>query len=172
MSENLKVNLKTQILEFKRKHNGLVENSQEKLVSGTNIKTVNGNSLLGSGNIKIGLEISSVVAYGELSKGEDTGGYYANVRMLINEETHSRIRNAKLLIFTMANSFVLTPLAQTGSTRCCGSFVRNNVGVTQLARMSITLNADNIDFNFDQDYAQNVVQSEMTSPTAYLFLVE
>lgn len=50
---NFKVNSKTSNLEFKRKHNQLVENAQQELVSGTNIKTINNQSLLGSGNIAI-----------------------------------------------------------------------------------------------------------------------
>ena len=41
--------------------NGLDTNKQDTLVSGTNIKTVNGNSLLGSGNITIS---SVTVLYG------------------------------------------------------------------------------------------------------------
>ncbi len=36
------------------KINELVDDKQDTLVSGTNIKTVNGNSLLGSGNIDVG----------------------------------------------------------------------------------------------------------------------
>lgn len=48
-----------------------IVNMQEKLVSGTNIKTINGQTLLGQGNIEIDGSDSITIDLGELSLGSD-----------------------------------------------------------------------------------------------------
>lgn len=48
---------------------------QEKLVSGTNIKTINGNSVLGSGNISVSsgsAEVSGTITVDAINVGEET----------------------------------------------------------------------------------------------------
>lgn len=53
----------------------VVNNYQEKLVSGTNIKTVNGVSILGSGNITI--DVENIDMSGYYTKGEVDAGFIA-----------------------------------------------------------------------------------------------
>jgi hypothetical protein len=61
-----------------------VSNKQDKLVSGTNIKTINGNSLLGSGDIAIGYDDTEIK--GQISEIEATIGDINSVLDAINGE--------------------------------------------------------------------------------------
>lgn len=69
-SGTLKVD--TTIISTKGNVTGLLLNKQDNLVSGTNIKTVNSNSLLGSGNVSVGTVTSVATGVG-LSGGTITG---------------------------------------------------------------------------------------------------
>ena len=55
----------TDIVEDLRNIEDLVQPAQEQLVSGTNIKTVNGESILGTGNLLVGATDTNVVEVNE-----------------------------------------------------------------------------------------------------------
>ena len=93
---SLKVNSKSSILEFKRKHNNLVEgvdagfsSKQDKLVSGQNIKTIDGQSLLGNGDITTGTKIYKHVL--TLIQNEDSFTF------LVFSNSNVRVQNANAL---------------------------------------------------------------------------
>lgn len=72
-----------------------------------------------------------------------------------------------LYIFTMNNSFIITPLSQTGQALCCGSFAYDPLGDSMLARVRFN-QSTNFKITFDKDFTSAIFTNEMT-PDGYLF---
>lgn len=98
---------------------------QEKLVSGTNIKTINGQSLIGSGNLEINESDSITIDLGELSS---TGG-------TLSSDILSQINNnleSKSIIFEITSggmSFTASSYATSGNALAL-SFLQGYVALT------------------------------------------
>lgn len=80
----------------------------------------------------------------------------------------TRFKASKLVIFTMNNSFVVTPIAQNGDTLTCGSFAYNSDGDTMIARIRIKAVSNRVLVSFDSNFANRV----RVMPYAALLLVE
>lgn len=75
----------------------LLDAKQDTLVSGTNIKTVNGNSLLGSGNIEITGGGGTVINYG--STLPDAGEDYANQLFIVQVGFADKVTLYKCIVY-------------------------------------------------------------------------
>ena len=123
---------------------------------------INGTSLLN------GYTITPV---GQTSFYYESGEAYA--RFFLNI-TDTRVKAAKLLIFTMNNSFVVTPIAQNGDTLAAGNFAYNSDGDSMIARLRIQISTWEsgtkgvVNVNFDSNFANAV----SISPYAAILLVE
>ena len=124
------------------------------------------------------IKLSSVVAVSQLTSMKSDDEYYAQVAFNdLSDELYNRIKKASAIIFTMNNSFVLTPLASTNPTRACGSFAYNELGESMVARMSfilapaLELEPNRLIINFDEVFAKRVYESEI-KPNAFLLLME
>lgn len=75
-----------------------LSNKQDVLVSGTNIKTINGNSLLGSGNIEVGSGSSSYTAgdWIDIDQNEISAKGDNNINLLSRQKVYA-------LLFTQSN---------------------------------------------------------------------
>lgn len=102
-----------------------------------------------------------VKAFGSLQfegSGDDIVAYY---------ESTGVIPAYDLYIFTMNNSFIITPLSQTGQALCCGSFAYNELGDTSVARVRFT-QSSNFKITFDSAWSKAIHSNELT-PDGYLF---
>jgi len=104
-----------------------VSSKQDTLVSGTNIKTINNNSLLGSGNLVIGggptfLKLANTLTINSTNEVEITDFAFnlvANATYIINFSMY--IRNVKPIYF-----YLDFPLGCTGN--CAGEYFDHNSG--------------------------------------------
>lgn len=78
----------------------LLDAKQDTLVSGTNIKTVNGNSLLGSGNIEISGGGGTVINYG--STLPDAGEDYANQLFIVQVGFADKVTLYKCIVYNQS----------------------------------------------------------------------
>ena len=98
---------------------------------------------------------------------------YGRVVFSVTSAELERVLASKFIIFTMNNSFVMTPLAQSGATRACQSFVYDSDGNSAVARLSITPDSEapSLIVEFDTSFASLTYNSGIT-PYAMLILVE
>lgn len=110
--------------------------------------------------------------------------YYLNACFENIDE--SRLRAAKLIIINIADGYIITPLAQNGSTLTVGAFAyssnsydNNYMPIITRVRISIEtfLQVTRLYVNFDYNYAGEVYNNNMASgrawkPTCYLSVVE
>lgn len=75
----------------------LLDAKQDTLVSGTNIKTVNGNSLLGTGNIEISGGGGTVINYGPTLP--DAGEDYANQLFIVQQGFPDKVTLYKCIVY-------------------------------------------------------------------------
>lgn len=92
-----------------------------------------------SGSIVSGLQVEQLgvgqyVYQEELELGE----VLISTQLTVSE----LLTNYKAIIFTMNNSFVMTPLAQNGQTLTLGNFAYDNAGNSSIARLRIQLLVD------------------------------
>ena len=80
----------------------LLDAKQDTLISGTNIKTVNGNSLLGSGNVEISGGGGTVINYG--SSLPEAGADYANQLFIVQVGFADKVTLYKCIAYTQATT--------------------------------------------------------------------
>lgn len=73
--------------------NSALSNKQNKLVSGTNIKTINNNSILGSGNLSITASVPT-----EVAKLVNSGGNYIHIERYGSTSYGMRIQTGKVSV--------------------------------------------------------------------------
>lgn len=73
--------------------NSALSNKQNKLVSGNNIKTINNNSILGSGNLSITASVPS-----DLAKLVNSGGNYIHIERYGSDKYGMRIQTGKVSV--------------------------------------------------------------------------
>lgn len=121
--------------------------------------------------------ISQVVQPAALTTINDGEIYSANVFWIISKELFNRIKQSKFIVFTMNNSFVMTPLAQNGATLTCGSFAYNTSGDTMVARLRIALTYDeytqeyHLVVHFDNNFAHLAYDADI-HPYALFLIAE
>lgn len=63
-----------------------------------------------------------------------------------------KIKSANLIIFTMNNTFVITPVAQNGDTLMLGNFAYNSQGDSAIARLRLKFHNEGVAVLFDDDF--------------------
>ena len=137
--------------------NSLNSGKQAKLVSGTNIKTVGSQSLLGSGNLTasdIGAAESNH-AHGNITSGGDitaTATIASGDRIVINDESASKITNSSITFGTGTTTFLAnngtwqTPVGTytlpTATTSSLGG-IQVGTGLTAANNGTLSINTDN-----------------------------
>ena len=135
----------------------LANGKQDKLVSGTNIKTINGESLLGSGNITTESaeeDFSSKVTFNETPG--NTYFYKKNGIVYITYQSAAATHNADSILFTLPTGY--KPKAENGQTQFFIPFIKNAAaygtcfirlsdGVCKVSQISSTTTNGRIYFN-------------------------
>ncbi len=136
--DNLNSNSGTDALSAKQGKvlSGMVSDRQEKLVSGTNIKTINGNSLLGSGNIVI--EGGGGTEYMQGS-GISISNNIISISGSVFQELHSKLGTGD----TAADSNKLAGSAATDYAKVDGDYQTMKVGSATTATYSQYLGTAN-----------------------------
>ena len=92
-----------------------------------------------SGSIVSGLQVESLgVGEYEYQEEIELGEVLIPTQLTVSEI----LTNYKAIIFTMNNSFVMTPLAQNGQTLTLGNFAYDEAGNSSIARLRIQLLVD------------------------------
>lgn len=92
-----------------------------------------------SGSINVGLQVESLgVGEYEYQSELELGEVLIPTQLTVSEI----LTNYKAIIFTMNNSFVMTPLAQNGQTLTLGNFAYDEAGNSSIARLRIQLLVD------------------------------
>ena len=134
----------------------LANGKQDALVSGTNIKTINGESLLGEGNITTEQEeeFSSKVTFNETPG--NTYFYKKNGIVYITYQSAAATHNADSILFTLPTGY--KPKAENGQTQFFIPFIKNAAaygtcfirlsdGVCKVSQISSTTTNGRIYFN-------------------------
>jgi hypothetical protein len=131
---------------------------QDKLISGTNIKTVNGNTLLGSGNLNVGSVTSIATSYplygGTITNSGTIGLAYDAISLGLNGslQLYAKYNDAIWNANTLKGTFLSTPFTPTAGqylaydgtswTPTTPSFANTNLSFTGTSS-PITLNSSN-----------------------------
>lgn len=101
-----------------------IDAKQDKLVSGTNIKSVNGQSLLGAGNIEIesGSSFEIPTVNGTITSPSDDG---LTISGTIDDDGVSAIRNNTIVKFNMAGQIVITLVVNGSGENFIGNYVED-----------------------------------------------
>lgn len=67
-----------------------------------------------------------------------------------------KIKNADLIIFTMNNTFVISPVAQNGDTLMLGNFAYNSRGDTTIARLRLKFHDEGVAVLFDDEFGETM----------------
>jgi len=89
----------------------------------------------------------------QLDIGDDGGTPVAYVQFNLQLSDMTKLINAKMIIFAMNGSFIITPLAQNGDTLYAQSFAFNDNGSTRVARVRFVKDTYSLRVNFDSDFA-------------------
>lgn len=89
-----------QLKEISKRIKNIIENKQDTLVSGTNIKTINGNSLLGSGDLATGGGGGSSIYKLTLSESQMTE-FEQNQQFTLTDEQHTNLLNSEIINFVI-----------------------------------------------------------------------
>lgn len=127
------------------------------------------NEAIGDGHIETGIKIKQIGSPAQLVVDGESDPMTAQVSFVLTEEQANTVKSSKLVIFTMNNSFVLTPLAQLGDTLACQSFAYNSVGDTMVVRLRFNWNTNTLVVSFDSSFASAVYASGIT-PYALLLV--
>ena len=107
----------------------------------------------------------------QLSVSGEVGSKQAQVQFSLSNREKERLASAKLIIFAMNGSFIITPLAQTGDTLALQSFAYNDSGNTRSVRCRFDkTNATGLIVKFDSDFAEACAFA--TNPYAVLIIIE
>jgi uncharacterized protein YjdB len=115
----------------------LAKSKQEKLVSGTNIKTVNGESILGIGNILIKNSCKNVVINSPVSTDSYAGKKIAFIGDSITQGVGAS-SNAERYTTVLANLLGMTEvnLGQSGTVLCTGGHRTCNIGKLSVGNLT------------------------------------
>lgn len=115
----------------------LAKSKQEKLVSGTNIKTVNGESILGIGNILIKNSCKNVVINSPVSADSYAGKKIAFIGDSITQGVGAS-SNAERYTTVLANLLGMTEvnLGQSGTVLCTGGHRGCNIGKLSVGNLT------------------------------------
>lgn len=115
------------------------------------------NAGIESGTINVGLQID-VLGVGQYQYQEEIE--LGEVLISTNITASELLSKYKAVIFTMNNSFVLTPIAQNGQTLSLGSFAYDSQGNSAVARIRLQVLTDDetgkaiIDIIFDATFSK------------------
>lgn len=110
-----------------------------------------------SGSITSGLQIETL-GVGQYQYQEEIE--LGEVLIPVNITASELLSKYKAIIFTMNNSFVLTPLAQEGQTLSLGSFAYDSQGNSAVARLRLQVLTDEetgkaiVDIIFDANFSE------------------
>lgn len=114
------------------------------------------NKAIESGSIISGLQVEPLgVGEYEYQSELELGEVLIPTQLTVSE----LLTNYKAIIFTMNNSFVMTPLAQNGQTLTLGNFAYDEAGNSSIARLRIQLLVDEetgkaiVDILFDATFS-------------------
>ena len=119
------------------------------------------------GIIDVGIKIEQIGNASQLVNTEDEP---STVTFTLTSDLIQKIKSSKAIIFTMNNSFILTPLAQSGDTLACQSFAYDSLGTSMVARVRISVDTSKITFTFDSAFSSQVYASGLT-PYALLLIM-
>ena len=115
------------------------------------------NAGIESGAINVGLQVESLATAlyhyeEEIELGE--------VQFVLNITPTELLTNYKAIIFTMNNSFVMTPIAQQGQTLTLGNFAYDSDGNSAVARLRLQVSAEDetgnavVNILFDANFSE------------------
>lgn len=70
----------------------------------------------------------------------------------LSQANYQKLIHSSLVIFTMNNTFVMSPLSTTGEARCVGSFIYNDSGNSMVVRLKFVARPNSLVISFDSNF--------------------